>query len=338
MFRQEDNGGLMGLLNGIFGGQGGLLTQGQPQQGGLLNAPQNPMGGLLQGQPQQRPDFLSSLSRALTAAGQPSRYKKSTGQALLEGLSAGMNRNPEQFEMQAMLNDPDENAIKNRYMMAQMQASMRPELKSVKLGEKLVDPTTGKTVFDGGSANVWESVNDPMFGKGQKNKNTGEFKPVKTDVADPAKAEGIKAATLDVTKRLLNNLSGVKKNRGGISTLFPNISDEAVNAEADLGTLSSLLTTDNLGLLKGVLSDTDMQILKDIGAGGLKGADDQVIQNLRDIYAKLGGTGGAGGSNQPGISGAITGGKINYADPRVQKAFDAGYSEEQIKQYLGGGL
>ena len=32
----------------------------------------------------------------------------------------------------------------------------------------------------------------------------------------------------------------------------------------------------------------------------------------------------------------IIGGKINYADPRVQKAFDVGYNEQQILQYLGG--
>lgn len=146
----------MGLLDGLlsmFGGgqqQQGLLSQGQggmPPQGQM----QNPMQGLLQGQPQQpRPDFMQSLSRALMAAGQPSKYKMTNSQALLQGLSAGVNGNPEQAEMQAMLNNPDENAIKNRYMLAQMQASMKPDYKSVKSGEKLIDPATGKTIFDGG--------------------------------------------------------------------------------------------------------------------------------------------------------------------------------------------
>lgn len=139
----------------------------------------------------------------------------------------------------------------------------------------------------------WQSVEDPMFGKGQRNMMTGEFKPVKAEGSDPTKANEAKQAALDVTNRLLNNVDGVKANRGGISTLFPNVRDSSVNAEADLETLGSLLTTENLGLLKGVLSDTDMKILKDIGAGGLKGADSQVISNLRTIQAKLSGQLGA---------------------------------------------
>lgn len=107
------------------------------------------------------------------------------------------------------------------------------------------------------------------------------------------KAMQVKRDALTVVDRLLNNQSGVKANRGGISTFFPNISDASVNAEGDLDTLASLLTTENLGLLKGVLSDTDMKILKDIGAGGLKGADAQVLQNLQILKQKLSGQTGA---------------------------------------------
>jgi len=102
------------------------------------------------------------------------------------------------------------------------------------------------------------------------------------------RAMDVKTSAYEVADRLLKNEAGVKANRGGISTLFPNISDSAINAEGDLETLASLLTTENLGLLKGVLSDTDMKVLKDIGAGGLKGADKQVLDNLRAIRDKLG--------------------------------------------------
>jgi hypothetical protein len=103
------------------------------------------------------------------------------------------------------------------------------------------------------------------------------------------KAMEIKQSALDVTNRLLKNIEGVKANRGGVSTMLPNIFDSSVNAEADLETLGSLLTTENLDLLKGVLSDTDMRVLKDIGAGGIKGADDQVLNNLLTIQQKLSG-------------------------------------------------
>jgi hypothetical protein len=122
-------------------------------------------------------------------------------------------------------------------------------------------------------------------------KNEADFKsPEATKTRD--KALEAKQTALDVTNRLLENVSGVKANRGGVSRLaiFPNVSDSAVNAEADLETLASLLTTENLGLLKGVLSDTDMKVLKDIGAGGLKGADAQVLANLATIKKKLEGT------------------------------------------------
>lgn len=107
------------------------------------------------------------------------------------------------------------------------------------------------------------------------------------------KAMDVKTSAYEVANRLLQNESGVKANRGGISTMIPNVSDSSINAAADLDTLASLLTTENLGLLKGVLSDTDMKVLKDIGAGGLKGADAQVLKNLESIRDKLGGQIGA---------------------------------------------
>lgn len=130
------------------------------------------------------------------------------------------------------------------------------------------------------------------------------------------KALDVKNTALEVTDRLLNNLEGVKANRGSVSTAFwnPNYSDESVNAEADLETLASLLTTENLGLLKGVLSDSDMRVLKDIGAGGIKGADDQVIRNLGTIRQKLGGQiqgmGGAVPPLPPPIPGSGPPGKL----------------------------
>jgi len=107
------------------------------------------------------------------------------------------------------------------------------------------------------------------------------------------KAMDVKTTAFDVANRLLDNAEGVRANRGGVSTIFRNMSDSSINAEADLDTLASLLTTENLGLLKGVLSDTDMKVLKDIGAGGLKGADEQVLKNLAAIRDKLGGQIGA---------------------------------------------
>lgn len=90
------------------------------------------------------------------------------------------------------------------------------------------------------------------------------------------------------------NIEGVRANRGGVSSLFPNISNAAVDAEADLTTLEDLLTTENLGLLKGVLSDTDMKVLASIGSGEIKGSDKKALGAIRRMQEALGGKVAAG--------------------------------------------
>lgn len=85
--------------------------------GGLFSPPQQ--GILSQGQQGMN---LQDLSRGLLMAGRPSPYKKSFVQSLGEAtLSAG-----------------------------DMQKQRQPDLKSVKSGEKLIDPATGKVIVDGG--------------------------------------------------------------------------------------------------------------------------------------------------------------------------------------------
>lgn len=104
----------------------------------------------------------------------------------------------------------------------------------------------------------------------------------------------VKTKALDAVNRLLANPSGVRANRGGISTMFPNISNSAVDAAADLENVANLLTTENLGLLKGVLSDTDMRVLASIGAGELQGSDKKVMGALRRMESALSGKVDAG--------------------------------------------
>lgn len=96
------------------------------------------------------------------------------------------------------------------------------------------------------------------------------------------------------TPEFEGNISGVRANRGGISTLFPNVFNSAVDAEADLTTLSNLLTTENLGLLKGVLSDTDMKVLASIGSGEIAGSDEKAIGAIKRMQQALSGKVAAG--------------------------------------------
>ena len=159
----------------------------------------------------------------------------------------------------------------------------------------------------------------------------------------------VKQKALDAVNRLLANPAGVRANRGGISTRFPNVSDTAINGEADLTTLTNLLTTENLGLLKGVLSDTDMKVLASIGAGELAGSDEKVLGALDRMQKALTGKVAAaqqfkGQPGMPPLMSEIDGGepiidpmqaaKVGMADPNetmnvnppkpsLQDSFDA---------------
>lgn len=117
----------------------------------------------------------------------------------------------------------------------------------------------------------------------------------------------VKQKALEATYRLVGNpnapegsaeragnVSGVRANRGGLSTLIPNFGNAAVDAEADLTTLSNLLTTENLGLLKGVLSDTDMKVLASIGSGEIQGSDKKTMGAIRRMQQALSGKVAAG--------------------------------------------
>jgi hypothetical protein len=123
----------------------------------------------------------------------------------------------------------------------------------------------------------------------------------------------VKQKSLEATYRLVGdpnakpgspefagNIVGLKANRGGFSTLLRNVIDTSVDAEADLTLLENLLTTENLGLLKGVLSDSDMKVLASIGSGEIKGSDDKAIGAIRRMQTALSGKVEAGRAVQQG--------------------------------------
>jgi hypothetical protein len=141
-----------------------------------------------------------------------------------------------------------------------------------------VNPTTNQVTPFGGGAKVLTP---------QQEEEQAAKKREATDMFN--RGLEIKTKALESVNRLLANPSGVRANRGGLSTMFPNISDSAVDAEADLTNVSNLLTTENLGLLKGVLSDTDMKVLASIGSGELQGSDKKVMGALRRMQTALSG-------------------------------------------------
>lgn len=161
-----------------------------------------------------------------------------------------------------------------------------------------------------------------------------------TDAANSnEKGEKTKALTLELVDSLLGNEGGVRSNFGPIdeSMFSPNLFPSTRRAATDLGQLRSVLTVENLGLLKGVMSDNDIKMLERVGAGQfVEGADeDSVISALKNLRTALGGDKPEG---SPEIGDAVIDGRLNYASPRVQEAFNNGYTEQQIMQKLGGGF
>lgn len=100
----------------------------------------------------------------------------------------------------------------------------------------------------------------------------------------------VQEKALEAVKRLNKNTVGVERVSGKSGALMPfDITDAARDARADLEYTKNLLTTENLGLLKGVLSDTDMKVLQSLGSGELSGSDERVSGALARMEKALSG-------------------------------------------------
>ena len=140
--------------------------------------------------------------------------------------------------------------------------------------------------------------------------------------ADPAKAEQTRQSMLDTAKSLrkhpgLGNLTGARIGNPdyGLGVLDePAGGSQAADAKPFYDRLKALFTVDNIGLLKGVLSDSDMKILASVGTSlDTKMTDPTFAAELDQIIQKLEGSG-----NAPAPT---------VVDPRVA---------ELIKKYGGG--
>lgn len=103
------------------------------------------------------------------------------------------------------------------------------------------------------------------------------------------KAEEVAGKTARLIDELLANESGVKSAIGGVDELTPSLLPSTRNAEAALDDLRNMLTVDNLKLMTGVLSESDIKILRSVGASGLSGSQDRVIETLKRMKKALSG-------------------------------------------------
>lgn len=109
--------------------------------------------------------------------------------------------------------------------------------------------------------------------------------------AKTQKAKGSKIANegLYYANKLLNNLEGVKRAAGSIGGYLPNVSSNAADAAADIRALGNVLTVENLGLMSGVLSESDIALLRDVAAGGITPtrSDARLIEEIKRIKQTL---------------------------------------------------
>lgn len=171
----------------------------------------------------------------------------------------------------------------------------KPLYLQMKRADKVVDTGSGYSTI-----NQFTGQADPVSG-GLKNLTPQQMveKAIEEREAQDGFNRGldVKRKALAAVERLVGkenaqgeleggNIEGVRSNRG-LSSWLPNLTTEAIDAQADLDALTNLMTTENLGLLKGVLSDTDMRVLQSIGAGELQGSDKKVLGALRRMRAAL---------------------------------------------------
>lgn len=102
------------------------------------------------------------------------------------------------------------------------------------------------------------------------------------------KAMQVADSTKRLVSELLSNEDGLRSAVGAVDEFLPTFSDNTRDAEAALDDLRNLLTVDNLGLMSGVLSESDIKILQSVGSNGLSGSDDRVIGSLKRMAKALG--------------------------------------------------
>ena len=120
--------------------------------------------------------------------------------------------------------------------------------------------------------------------------NSPKARADKVESADKAKrAEEATNKIKNLVMELLKNRDGLKRVIGGFDELTPTLRPSSRDAEAALEDLRNLLTVENLDLMSGVLSESDIKILKSVGASGLSGSQDRVLSTLEEMDKALNG-------------------------------------------------
>ncbi|MEL7413687.1 MAG: hypothetical protein AAGJ90_19780, partial [Pseudomonadota bacterium] len=102
-----------------------------------------------------------------------------------------------------------------------------------------------------------------------------------------------KDATWDALSQVDNLLSMDLDSVTGYSANFPTLQPSSQDVINTAKNLQNILTLDNMGIMKGVLTDKDMEVIANAASGlnisesGIKGSTEEVKNQLRIIKRKL---------------------------------------------------
>jgi len=151
--------------------------------------------------------------------------------------------------------------------------------------------------------------------------------PVATSPEKTQKAQEV----LSLAQDLLNS-SSLGNAVGPISSKFPTFSGDTADFEAKTNRLKSLLTLENLGLLKGAMSDKDLELLSSAASALSTGMSEQGFKTeLQNIVNKMNGVISGGAAGQSVESYAQSKG---FSAQEVQGLRSRGRTDEQIRQLI----
>jgi hypothetical protein len=111
------------------------------------------------------------------------------------------------------------------------------------------------------------------------------------EMQDSAQSERDQA--VGIIDRLLSdeNRGSLESATGSLQGRLPSVRQGTVDWENDFAALNSLLTLDNLDRMSGVLSESDIKLLREAATGGLNltSGDEAVVRRLNQIRAALAG-------------------------------------------------
>lgn len=123
---------------------------------------------------------------------------------------------------------------------------------------------------------------------------------------------------------LLEDKSVLGNAVGPISSRFPTLRGKSSDFENKVESLKSLLTLDNLGLLKGAMSDKDLALLQSAGSTlNLNMSEEGFIKELNRIKLKVEGTINTGTNDT----------EVGLTEQDLQILRNQGISEDEIKAY-----